>query len=129
MAIPQQNTSSGQAQRQPFRFTFEKRSAVSAKIRHAEPQVKVVGLLKDLRIFNKWGVGKLIDQSSGKTVNVVGAALMDLQIGNHYQLLGKMVNHTTFGLQLDVSQAIPDMENSVPLSIWTAWTASCTSPT
>jgi len=114
MAIPQQNSSTVQT---GSRFSFGNRNNPATSTsgsfnRRVEPSHEIVGLLKDLRLFNKWGLGKVQDRASGKTISVKGVALADLQIGNHYRFLGKMVDHPTYGPGLDVNQVIPDMDNA-----------------
>lgn len=71
---------------------------------------ELTGMLSELKMYNDWGVGKVID-SSGRKVSVKGAALSGCQAGMRYRFAGKQSHHEKFGQQFEVVQVAPDMES------------------
>lgn len=71
---------------------------------------ELTGMLTELKMYNDWGVGKVID-SSGRKVSVKGAALSGCQAGMRYRFAGKQSHHEKFGQQFEVVQVAPDMES------------------
>ena len=72
--------------------------------------IVVTGALTDLKIFNGWGTGRVLD-STGRVISVKGNALAELKIGERYKFSGKKTRHEKFGEQLDVVGVEPDVES------------------
>lgn len=109
----------GQARPNPFRF-FKSTDPISeeeriAQILAAQAPDSITGFLTDVRIYNDWGIGKIIDPTTGRGISVKGAVLTTLEEGVRYRFDGKRSVHPKYGDQFDIVRAAPDIDSSEAL--------------
>ena len=70
-----------------------------------------VGIIREIKVYNGWGIGKAVDVSTGERLSIKGNILASLHIGGRYKFIGQKSRHEKFGDQFDVAKAEADVDS------------------